>query len=581
MRAFIRRGNGQPTYPITQFTLSLQHTKVPIQLSSSGKSVTMFSRYAPSLFITSALATYSIVDDYTQGSFADRFNFFTGNDPTNGYVNYIDYPTAQSSGLYKQSDSNVYIGVDRNNTATGRGRNSVRIESKKSYQHGLIILDLAHMPGGACGTWPAFWLLSTSAEWPKGGEVDIIEGVNGQKVNTMAVHTNAGCSISNNGGMSGQIMTSNCDVAAPNQATNQGCAINSANTATYGSGFNSNGGGVYATEWTSEGISIYFFPRSSIPSDITSGKPDPSGWGLPIGRFEGACDWDEKVVNQQIIFDVTFCGDWAGGVFSSDAICSSKASTCQSFVQNNPNAFTDTYWSVNSLKVFQQNGQATPTSTVIRSTTSSSISRFTTTSSTTTQVTTSTFVTLTSSKFSTTSTFTSTASISSTLFSATTTSSTQILSSTSSATTTLYSTTTTPYPTTASFYSTTPISSSQVVSSTSSTTTTFSTSVVSSTTSTTIVATTTAYSTPQVSSSSHSSWQGWSTATISSAPYIAPTPSTIWTNPPASTFYTITKPWNGTPNGSPNSWGPSGNGPWGSNPGGSGPGNWGGRPPKA
>lgn len=267
---------------------SFQTSKFRVHHQAPASSVMMLSRYSFALFITSALATYSIVDDYTQGSFADKFNFFTGNDPTNGYVNYIDYATAQSSGLYKQSESNVYIGVDHNNTATGRGRNSVRIESKKSYQHGLIILDLAHMPGGACGTWPAFWLLSTSAQWPNGGEVDIIEGVNTQSTNTMAVHTNAGCSISNNGSMSSQILTSNCDVAAPNQASNQGCAINSSSTNTYGNGFNSNGGGVYATEWTSNGISIWFFPRSLIPSDITSGSPDPSRWGLPLSRFAGA-----------------------------------------------------------------------------------------------------------------------------------------------------------------------------------------------------------------------------------------------------------------------------------------------------
>lgn len=108
-----------------------------------------------SLLASTALAAYSIIDDYTSNDFANKFNFFTGNDPTNGYVNYVDYNTAQSSGLYKVENNQVYIGVDYTNAASGRGRNSVRIESKASYQHGLIILDLAHMPGSVCGTWPA------------------------------------------------------------------------------------------------------------------------------------------------------------------------------------------------------------------------------------------------------------------------------------------------------------------------------------------------------------------------------------------------------------------------------------------
>jgi hypothetical protein len=47
------------------------------------------------------------------------------------------------------------IGVDHTNIATGSGRKSVRIESKKTYLHGLFIADMSHMPGGICGTWPA------------------------------------------------------------------------------------------------------------------------------------------------------------------------------------------------------------------------------------------------------------------------------------------------------------------------------------------------------------------------------------------------------------------------------------------
>ncbi|KAK5073405.1 hypothetical protein LTR70_010290 [Exophiala xenobiotica] len=339
----------------------------------------------PILFAASALAAYSVVDDYSPNNFASKFDFFTGSDPTNGYVNYVDYNTASSHGLYSVSNNQVYMGVDHNNTASGRGRDSVRISSKNSYQHGLIVLDLAHMPASACGTWPAFWLLSTSATWPNGGEVDIIEGVNTQNYNTMAVHTNAGCSISSNGSMTGKIVTDNCDVSAPGQATNQGCAIKTGNTNSYGDGFNAVGGGAYATEWTSSGISIWFFPRSAIPADLASGTPNPSAWGLPMARFAGACDWDEKVVNQQIVFDITFCGYWAGNAFSTDATCSLKASTCQAFVQSNPSAFAESFWSINSLKVYQNNGPAQPSTTSISSTPTSTFSS-TTIATTTTSI---------------------------------------------------------------------------------------------------------------------------------------------------------------------------------------------------
>ena len=54
------------------------------------------------------------------------------------------------------------MGVDHTNVASGAGRASVRITSKKSYNHGLIILDLGHMPGGICGTWPALYVIPES-----------------------------------------------------------------------------------------------------------------------------------------------------------------------------------------------------------------------------------------------------------------------------------------------------------------------------------------------------------------------------------------------------------------------------------
>ncbi|OAL28501.1 hypothetical protein AYO20_09449 [Fonsecaea nubica] len=324
------------------------------------------------ILASAASAAYVLEDDYTSSSFANMFDFFTGNDPTNGYVNYISYDQAQSSGLYKIDNGRVYMGVDSTNVASGRGRDSIRISTKKSYNHGLVILDLAHMPAGACGTWPAFWMLGP--DWPNNGEVDIIEGVNSQSSNNMAMHTDAGCTITNTGAFSGTLETDDCDTAAPDQPSNAGCSMRSQDTNSYGNGFNSNGGGVYATEWTSEAISIWFFPRNAIPSDITSGNPDPSGWGLPQGQFTGGCDIDDKVKNQQLVFDVTFCGDWAGQVWSTDAVCSPKAATCQDYVQNNPSAFQDTYWLIDSLRVYTDNGSGAPAPTSSSTTVSASLS---------------------------------------------------------------------------------------------------------------------------------------------------------------------------------------------------------------
>jgi hypothetical protein len=161
------------------------------------------------------------------------------------------------------------------------------------------------MPGSVCGTWPAFWTVGPN--WPNSGEIDIIEGVNSQSYNHYALHTSSGCSISNTGLFSGSIETENCDVNAANQPNNAGCSIVTSDTSSYGDGFNAQQGGVYTTEFTDEAISIWFFSRSQIPSDISSGSPDPSGWGTPHASFGSPCQIGSFVRNQQIVFDTTFC----------------------------------------------------------------------------------------------------------------------------------------------------------------------------------------------------------------------------------------------------------------------------------
>ncbi|KAJ9648433.1 hypothetical protein H2199_001288 [Coniosporium tulheliwenetii] len=284
-----------------------------------------------------SIAGYVLQDNYTPNNFFSMFDFFTAPDPTHGFVKYVDQATAQRTGLIKTAAGSVYMGVDSTNVTPG-GRPSVRITSKKSYNTGLIILDLAHMPASICGTWPAFWTVGPN--WPHSGEIDIIEGVNEQQSNSMALHTGPGCGISNNGAFTGSIVHPSCDVWAGNQPANSGCSIHSSNTQTYGNGFNAVGGGVYVTEWTNKYISIFHFPRNRIPADITQGR---------------GCNFEASFKNQQIVFDTTFCGDWAGNVWAGSS-CASKAPTCNAFVQNNPSAFRDSFWTVNSLKVYSNTG---------------------------------------------------------------------------------------------------------------------------------------------------------------------------------------------------------------------------------
>ena len=196
----------------------------------------------------------------------------------------------------------------------------------------------------------------TGPNWPSSGEIDIVEGVNTQSQNQMTMHTSQGCTLVNQ----------DCQ-------GNQGCAATGGGSSSFGTGLNSAGGGIFATEWTSDSINIWFFSHGSAPGDISGPNPNPSGWGNPTSSFVGGsgCDIDSHFMNNNIIFDTTFCGDWAGNVFFQDSTCSALgASTCQDYVQNNPEAFKESYWAINSLKVYEQGG-STSTAVIAQDTSSS------------------------------------------------------------------------------------------------------------------------------------------------------------------------------------------------------------------
>jgi hypothetical protein len=101
-----------------------------------------------------SIAGYVLQDDYMT-DFYGNFDFFTGPDPTEGFVQFVDEATGRETGLI--NSTGVSWGVDMTNK-TPNGRPSIRMESKKSYDSGLIVLDVAHMPFG-CGTWPAYVVL--------------------------------------------------------------------------------------------------------------------------------------------------------------------------------------------------------------------------------------------------------------------------------------------------------------------------------------------------------------------------------------------------------------------------------------
>lgn len=314
-----------------------------------------FAAFTGSVLFASGVvhANYHLDTSYDSTNFFNSFDFFTGADPTEGFVNYVDANTAKNEGLAGYAKGGIFMGVDYKTMNPSNGRKSVRVTSQKSFTRGLFLADIAHMPGSICGTWPAFWMFGP--DWPSSGEIDIIEGVNAQTKNSITLHTNPGCTISNQGSLaSTKFASANCGASG----TSAGCGQHTDDNQNYGDGFNAIGGGVYATEWTSDHIAVWFFPRSKIPQDIHSENPNPSNWGTPTARFAGGngCDIDSHFKNNQLVFDTTFCGAWAGSpqVWNSDPECSALAPTCKDYVSGNPAHFAEAFWVVNSVKVYQQ-----------------------------------------------------------------------------------------------------------------------------------------------------------------------------------------------------------------------------------
>ncbi|KAH0835784.1 hypothetical protein J3R83DRAFT_9627 [Lanmaoa asiatica] len=181
------------------------------------------------------------------------------------------------------------------------------------------------------------------------GEVDIVEGVNNVEPTQSTLHTSPDCDAT---GVLYSNSSSKCDLPLPVNG-NAGCGVKlTEDDNSFGPGFNNIGGGWYAMERTNNYISIWFWERgdASAPSDATSGAAtiNTSNWGTPAAYFPSTdCDLATHFDANNIIINLTFCGDWAG----NSAVYA--ASGCPSDCVDNPTAFTDAYFQFTSINIYE------------------------------------------------------------------------------------------------------------------------------------------------------------------------------------------------------------------------------------
>ncbi|GAA5985051.1 hypothetical protein JCM10908_002502 [Rhodotorula pacifica] len=324
-----------------------------------------------------ATAQYSLAKDYAGNSFFNGWDFYGHWDNlTNGDIDYVN--KSDSSDLaYINSAGNAIIKVDNTSTVLyPNKRRSVRIASQDKWGIGTLwVFDMVHVPYG-CSVWPAAWV--TTSDWPAGGEIDIYEAVNLQPTNQMALHTTPGCTVSNSSSadFTGTLTYGNCDTKAN---MNSGCTFLDPRTTSNGAAFAANGGGVFAAQLSKDGVSIWFFPRPSVPTDLafsasssSNPVPDPSTWGTPVAFYPtSSCNVSDHFSAQQIVVTITACGDWAGQVTNSTG-CPLKTDSCYtSFVLDSSN-YDQAYFEIPSIRVYSNPSLSAPSLVTANTTTSSS-----------------------------------------------------------------------------------------------------------------------------------------------------------------------------------------------------------------
>jgi hypothetical protein len=294
-------------------------------------------------------------------TFLDFFNYDTGTGDNGGvanYVNGIDEHLAYTSG------NQVILAVDTVESVSAR--NSLRMVSKTTFNAedmNLFVFDIAAMPA-VCGTWPAVWF--TGANWPQDGEIDVVEGVSLYTDNIYSIHTGDGCTIPNSAVSSMSKVSivetggTNCDATKDTE----GCGFSDHLSTSFGQGFNTAGGGVFALQFDTTGIKMWFFQTGSVPSDITSQAPTPSSWGTPRMTVPTAnCSPTTFFKDLMMVVDTNLGGSFTEGVWAVDG-AGGQAESCKTqtgfdtaakYVQTQGSKFgDDAQWKINGFYIYNQ-----------------------------------------------------------------------------------------------------------------------------------------------------------------------------------------------------------------------------------
>eukprot|EP00931_Biecheleriopsis_adriatica_P007357 TRINITY_DN108649_c0_g1_i1.p1 TRINITY_DN108649_c0_g1~~TRINITY_DN108649_c0_g1_i1.p1 ORF type:complete len:392 (-),score=70.39 TRINITY_DN108649_c0_g1_i1:35-1210(-) len=275
-------------------------------------------------------------------NFFDQF-WFEQEDFNHGATHYLNRLDALRLGVAQPSHDHAVLRAGPRSQWNLK-RTSAKIYSKPSWHYFLAAVRFTHVPYG-CGVWPAFWTTTPTeiATWPNGGELDILEYANDLPSQT-SFHTGernpchlsaeevapAGCPAMpdlNN-------MNYNCNTSYPSTL---GCAPN--RLPTLPGALWAQKPGVMAFEWTASFVKIFYIPEDELANvgldGEARGTPQPDTWDdyllsyYPFAASErrrpGSCrNPAEVMLPQQLVFNIAFCGDWAGKVWDQSPSCNNR-----------------------------------------------------------------------------------------------------------------------------------------------------------------------------------------------------------------------------------------------------------------
>lgn len=266
-----------------------------------------------------------------------------------------------SNLTFVNSAGNAIIKVDNSSdVAFNQKRNSVRITTSQLYGAGSVwTADILHAPfgcrfvfifsKGACklnngmclvfgqhgGAKPRVLQLAVKSTRSKTSTwLQLIKSPCTQRlyansfnlVEASILTYKQGCTLDTKGSFTGTSISTNCSEA---NLGNQGCIIQDAASGAFGASFSKNQGGVFVTEYATNAINVWFFPvcfyllfylfcqnvyqRASIPSVLTDSSTktlNTTTLGTPLANYDNTgCDITKFFLPQELIFDITLCGD--------------------------------------------------------------------------------------------------------------------------------------------------------------------------------------------------------------------------------------------------------------------------------